>query len=105
MYEQIPEAHRSKRIFSNTRNPFERFVSAYKFRMWARRHPSEMDRILADYPEVPSLSFEQYVKFANVYESGNRSAGDLPKLDIGVLTYTFIQFFFKDPKSVIANLR
>ncbi len=103
-YDQIPEEHRRKVIVSSIRNPFDRYVSTYEFRVWTKRNPAEMENILRAYPAFPDLTFEQYVKFANVFDISNRTYSSLLKLDIGLVTYMFIQFFFKDPGRVIENL-
>jgi len=103
-YDQIPEEHRSKTIISCTRNPFDRYVSTYEFRQWTKRKPDEMEKIIKLYPKFPDLTFEQYVKFANKFDIANRTYSSLLRPDIGLITYTFIQFFFKDPKRVIENL-
>jgi hypothetical protein len=103
-YDQIPEEHRSKTIISCVRNPFDRYVSTYEFRQWTKRKPDEMEKIIKLYPEFPDLTFEQYLKFANVFDIANRTYSPLLRLDVGMITYTFIQFFFKNPKRIIENL-
>ena len=53
-YDQIPEEHRCKVIVSSIRNPFDRYVSTYEFRVWTKRNPAEMENILQAYPAFPT---------------------------------------------------
>jgi hypothetical protein len=103
-YEQIPEEHRMKPIISCIRNPFDRYVSTFEYRSWLQRQPGELEKIMKQYPAFPELTFEQYLSFINIFDIANRTYSDQLKLDIGVITYSFIQFFFKDPNRIILNL-
>jgi len=103
-YEQIPREHRNKTIISCIRNPFDRYVSTFEYRSWVRRHPDELEPIMAKLPNFPDLNFAQYVSFINEFDIKNRVHSDGLKLDVGTMTYAFIQFFFKDPGRIIANL-
>jgi len=104
MYEQIPEEHRTKSIVSCIRNPFDRYVSTYEFRNWQKRDPRELEKIAELYPEFPNLNFERYLSFINMFDIQSRVYHEQLKIDIGMISYAFIQFFFKDPRSIIQNL-
>lgn len=96
-YEQIPDEYRDRPIISCIRDPFDRYVSTYEFRNWVQQRPGDLERILSEYPAFPKLSFKQYLKFINVYDINSRTGHELLKVDIGMITFAFIQFFFKDP--------
>jgi hypothetical protein len=103
-YEQIPQEHRGKPLIACIRNPFDRYVSTYEYRRWLNRTPAELIKIKARFPAYPDLDFSQYLEFINIFDIENRTYGDRLKVDVGVITYSFIQFFFKDPERIILNL-
>jgi hypothetical protein len=104
IYIQIPEAHRTKPVISCIRNPFDRYVSTYEFRNWSRKYPAPVQKIIERYPDFPDINFEQYLSFINTFDIESRVYHDLLHADIGMITYSFIQFFFKNPEMIIRNL-
>ena len=101
---QIPKAHRDKPIVSITRNPILRYESTYQFRWWERNPPADMEIILKRYPHFPNLSFSEYYEMIHIYGRQNRLSNIAPKLDLGLHTIQFIQFYFDDPESVLRKI-
>ncbi len=103
-WEQIPDEFRDRPVISCIRNPFDRYISTYEFRNWIEPKPDNLVKILAQYPAFPELSFKQYLEFINVFDINSRTGHELLKVDIGMITYAFIQFFFKDPMRTIETM-
>jgi hypothetical protein len=103
-FEQIPAGHRGKPVLSCRRNPFDRLVSTYEFRAWARPAPEELEKIKAVHPGFPDLSFGEYLAFANRFDIASRAHSDGLKTDIGFMTYTFLQFFCREAGAAITGL-
>src|SRR5687767_6163093 len=64
---EVPEEHRGKPIISNLRNPYERYVSQYRFGWW-RMHPDlycGIEEMRELYPHYPEISFAEFVHLAN----------------------------------------
>jgi len=111
---QIPEEHRGKPIVSCLRNPFERYVSQYRFGWW-KLHPDlycgaeEMRRL---YPHYPDIAFAEFVhlanaKFLNCYQmrpTGFVNRNFPPGREPGWHTEQFVRFFFRDPREAFARL-
>ncbi len=103
-WEQIPAEDRSKPVFAVVRNPFDRYVSTYEYRQWARRPPVEVSRIRERHPRFPDFGFREYLDFVSVYDVLGRTGGEGVQADIGPVTFSFIQFFFRDPGAVLRGL-
>lgn len=103
-YDQIPEEYKDRPIISCIRNPFDYYVSIYEFRNWEEWHLIKMPQIKEHFPSFPDLSFKEYLYFYNDFDIKSRIHSDLLNIDIGAMTYSFIQFFFKDPRKIITNL-
>jgi Sulfotransferase family len=112
--EQIPEEHRGKPIVTSLRNPFERYVSQYRFAWW-KLHPDlycGVDEMKALYPHYPDLTFAEFVhmantKFLNCYErrpTGFVNRNFPPGRELGWHTEQFVRFFFRNPREVYARL-
>jgi len=103
-YEQIPDEHKKKPIVSCIRNPFDRYVSTYEYRSWVEQRPGELEMILKQYPSFPELTFEEYLSFINIFDIKSRIHHDRLKVDIGMISYSFLQFFFREPHRIIQGL-
>ncbi len=101
---QIPKIYRDKPIFSITRNPISRYISTYLFRWWAEYPPVDIHLIRKKYPHFPDLSFSEYYEMIHIYGKKNRLSKINPKLDIGLHTIQFIQFYFDYPESVLKQI-
>lgn len=101
---QIPRAHRGKPVVTITRNPFSRYVSTYFFRWWESHPPADVQTILKKYPNFPDLTFAEYYEMSHLYARQSRLRGIVPKIDLGLHTIQFIQFYFEDPDKVLRTI-
>lgn len=112
----IPARHRHKQILSNTRNPYDWYVSQYEFGWWKRTFmydPADaptpvgyaIEQVLPEFisrhPGFPDISFREFLELcraaAGVYDE---------KFDggLGLCTYGFVQFFYKDATRFFARV-
>jgi hypothetical protein len=111
---EISEEHRGKPILSTLRNPYERYVSQYRFAWW-KLHPDlycGVEEMKSVYPHYPDLTFEEFVhlansKFLNCYQQ--RPTGFVnrrfpPGREPGWHTEQFVRFYFDNPREVYAGL-
>jgi len=103
-WRQIPPKFRGRRIVSITREPVSRYLSAYRFGWWKQFPPGDLGEIMLRYPAFPDLSFQQYYEMTNDFALPNRLKGITPKIDLGVHTVQFIQFFFRDPEKTLREI-
>ena len=99
---QIPIEYSDRKIISVIRNPYERFLSLFEFRWWAKYPPIERSLIDRHFPKFPNLSIDDYVKLCEL-TAHFRLNGNNP-LNIGIQTIQFIQFFFKKPEFILKNM-
>jgi len=103
-YRQIPLKFIEKPIVSIVRNPFSRYVSSYFFKWWQKVLPVDLKTIQKFYPNFPNLSFNEYYDFNYQFNRVNHLHGITSKIDIGTNSLYFIQFFSKNPDSLILKL-
>jgi hypothetical protein len=104
-YRQIPEEHKDKIIFSVVRDPFDRYISAYLYGFWRKKYASLYpDQILTEFPHYPQLSFPEYFKMVHLFGKENKLNGISPKVNLGIYTIQFIQFFFMDPNKSLQEI-
>ena len=103
-YRQIPQEHRNKTIVSVTRNPFDRYVSDYLFGWWQRHPPAPPEQLAAQFPNFPDLSFAEYHQMNDLFGRRDRLGKISPKIDLGLFTIQFIQFYFRNPAHVLSTI-
>lgn len=101
---QIPPPHAQKPIISVTRNPYSRYVSTYLFKWWQKYPPAERGIILEGFPDFPDLSFAEYYDMTHLHGTANRLGGVNPKIELGLFTIQFIQFYFKRPEETLREI-
>jgi hypothetical protein len=105
VYRQIPRADRHKVVATVIRNPFSRYVSAYLYGFWQRKFANLFpEQIKQDYPNFPDLSFAEYMALVNDLGAKNRLQGVQPQLELGVMSVQFVQFYFSEPRWILANM-
>ncbi len=87
---QIPLAFRSKPIVSNTRNPYDLYVSVYEFGWW-RRESKEFN-------PNKKYSFTEFINIRNKLSEDQELRFD--DLFLGFFSKKFIKFFFKPDKQL-----
>ena len=103
-YEQIPDEHRHKTIVSVVRNPFDRYVSTYLFGWWKTHLQAPEEQLREAFPHFPDLSFKEYYDMLQTFGRKNRLRGISPPISLGFQTIQFIQFYFKEPDSVLQSI-
>lgn len=103
-YEQIPAEHKGKPVMGCVRDPFDHYISFYEYRNWAHQTPDKVKEIKERFPSFPDLSFNEFLHFFNIFNIRSRVHHERLRADIGMITYSFIQFFFRDPKNAISRL-
>jgi hypothetical protein len=105
LYSQIPEQHKHKTLVSITRNPFDRYISLYLFGSWKERYPMIFPHKLYEvFPTFPDLTFRQYYDMVHYFLSEYRLRGIKPKMDLGVHSVQFIQFYFQNADQVLTRI-
>ncbi len=110
----IPQADRGKPLLSTVRNPYDRYVSQYRFGWWVM-HPEDYCgevTMRSIYPHYPEISFEEFLQLANTrFVNCHRSAptgfvnDHFPEeRRLGWHTENFIRFFCRDAQQVFARL-
>lgn len=110
----IPEEYRGKPIISAIRNPYDRYVSQYRFAWW-KLHPEQYcgeEAMRALHPHHPDITFAEFIHLANTlfvnhhwgqpmgYENHNFPPGRGP----GWHTEQFVRFYFREPREAFARL-
>src|SRR6266496_4395359 len=103
-YEQVPLKYRELPVLSVARNPFDRYVSVFEFRFWARISVADLTRIRNVFPTFPDLSFAEYLDYCDYQMAEHRIPDIKPKTELGSQTVFFIQMFFKDPRRTLTRI-
>ena len=108
---EIPDEHSHKPILTTIRNPYDRWVSHYKFGWWKTHIEEDFEfftvkEIKGKYPNFPDLDFTEYINLWNLIWLPEK----LKKLDLqinesfGIETFNFVKFFFKKPEDVLSEI-
>ena len=100
--QQIPPESRHLPIVSVVRNPYDKFLSAFEYRFWARYPQFPEPELRARFPHWPDLSVDDFVRLKVM--QADRLAGSNPQ-GIGVQTLNFARFFSPDPAPVLDAAR
>lgn len=102
---QIPAAHADKPILTVLRNPYDRYVSQYAFKWWVE-HPTaftqDLDRVRAEFPRYPELTFDEYVALSNRFFRGSPNRRFPWEDRLGRHTLQFAEYCFADPARAAA---
>mgnify|MGYP001563147839 CR=1 FL=1 len=106
-YSDIPLEHRDKTIASIARNPFTRYTSSYLYltRMRKNLRPvADIEILQGHYPGYPDMEFPDFYDMLHRFDIPNHLHGIQPVIELGAQTVKFINFYFRDPKSVLAKI-
>lgn len=110
----VPEEYRDKPLLSTIRNPYDRYVSQYRYGWW-HISPQEYcgEAVMREmYPHHPDITFAEFLELANTKFVGcHRSAPNgyvnnnfPPERRLGWHTESFVRFYFHNPLEVFARL-
>ena len=105
----IPEKFRHLPIVTNRRNVFSHYMSRYNYRWWTVdkhiRKTLDIDRVMADYPSFPELSFSEYLRFVNHWPYRLNIKPKLRALleerEIGYNTWAFVRLTQQKPTATL----
>lgn len=111
---EIPAGHRDKPIVSTMRNPYDRYVSQYRFGWW-KLHPDLYcgeEEMRSLHPHYPDLSFDDFVhlantRFVNCFQgrpTGFVNRNFPPGREPGWHTEQFVRYYFREPRAAFARL-
>lgn len=96
----IPSAFNHLPILSCIRNPFDWYVSNYKYAWW-RSHPQDYPGLRND-PRWPNLSFDDYMDLSNSEWLGLLNPGVSINRSLGRLSVLFINYYCKHPQDILS---
>lgn len=112
----IPDHHRHKLILSNVRNPYDWYVSQYEFGWWKRTFmydPADtptpvgyaieqvLPEFVSQHVHFPNITFREFLELCKKAEGVYNEKFDG---DLGLYTYGFIQFFYKNTASFVSRV-
>ncbi len=109
----IPKNDRDKRIVTIIRNPYDYYVSAFKFQWWKRElegsTPKKVAGFFSDpetvkrlHPEYANWSFADFIDISWEFSKWrNRTLIKYPQMkDMGLLTHRFVYFYCKNHEQI-----
>lgn len=96
----IPEEFIHLPILSCVRNPFDWYVSNYKYAWW-RTHPQDYPN-LRDDPRWPNLTFNDYLHLSNTKWLGLLNPGISVNPSLGRLSMLFINYYCRHPMDILS---
>jgi hypothetical protein len=111
---EVPEAWRDKPLLTTLRNPYDRYVSQYRFAWW-KRYPDMYcgeEEMRAMFPHYPELSFGDFLRLANTkfvnryqrQETGFRNGNFPEERRLGWHTEQFVRFYCRQPREVFSAI-
>lgn len=90
---------------SSIRNPYDRWVSHYEFKIYAN-YPEvvpNLEKIEKEYPHFPDVTFTEFVKLVNkYYNKVQNQVGKTEEEKIGFYSAQFIGMFCPQPREILA---
>jgi len=104
-YHQIPNEYTNKKVISVIRNPYDRFLSLYKFKWWATNPLVSNSTLEKHVPNFPNLTIDEFVLYDQQLTNKFKLEYNIPpSVNIGGQTIEFIEMFFKNPTHVLNNI-
>ena len=63
---QIPPRFRHLPVVSVARNPYDKFLSDYEFRWWAKSPPLPLRQLVEAFPHYPDLSLDEFAELCRL---------------------------------------
>ncbi len=102
--DEIPRKHQNKPIVSTIRNPFDRYVSQYKFGWWKRNPVLKKEKLKQFFPNFPNLDFSEYLDLVLNYNLENTKQKNNITLDIGIYSLYYIKLFGKNYLELLSSI-
>ncbi len=97
---EIPDAASHLPILSCMRNPYDWYVSNYKYAWW-RSNPESYPGLRAD-PRWPNLSFSDYLELSNTVWLHTLNPNTAVNPTLGRLTILFVNYYCHRPAEVLS---
>lgn len=101
---QIPSAYASRRVVTVVRDPVARFLSLYHYRDWAVNHVLPEQQLVADYPQFPNLSIDEYLDLTERHGAKQFLGGLREDFPFGPQTAQFMAYYAKDPIRLLGSV-
>ena len=96
---EIPASAAHLPILSSMRNPYDWYVSNYKYAWW-RSNPDSYPGLRAD-PRWPNLTFSDYLELSNTTWLQALNPGTRINPTLGRLTVLFVNFYCHQPDQIL----
>lgn len=96
-YSQIPLEYRDREVASVIRNPYDRFLSIYKYQWWVKYPHLDENIIFKHFPHFPDLSLDEFVDLQYLRATHSPSTLWKDQSLYGNQTKMFIKMFSKNP--------
>jgi hypothetical protein len=104
---EIPESHRHLPVVASIRNPFDRYVSMWRFKGW-QRNPGQWfadpEAIRRRYPRSPDLTFAEFVDVASSTFKGLDDASVPEGERLGAQSEELVRYFWRDPAGTFPRI-
>lgn len=97
----IPLRYRHLPILSCIRNPYDWYVSNYKYGWW-KTHPQSYPNLKND-PQWPDFNFEHYLTLSNTTWLNIRNPSIQVNPTLGRLTVLFINYYCKNYEDILSS--
>lgn len=98
--EGIPPAFRGKPVLSCVRNPYDRYVSLYRFGWWKKEPSRSVREIKKKHPNYPDFTFREFLDFfRDEIEFEKRKLGYRTRY--GIYTYKFVQMYYPEYRDIL----
>lgn len=95
---QVPPKYLNREIISITRNPYDLYLSNFRYRWWRGHFPIPEQELMDSFPNFPVLSMDEYVDLCK------RSVREHNPQQLGLLTIQFIRMYFYEPDKVLEHM-
>jgi len=109
IYDQIPSHYlnSNREIVSIIRDPFTARISRYNYASWKRKSSRlwNSDLVHKAFPHFPNLSFKEYLQLTEIIDELRSQDLDYTlNVELGGLSYQWIQMFCKDHKTMLKKV-
>jgi hypothetical protein len=103
-YSQVPARYRHLPVVAVARNPLDRYVSQYEFGFWRDYPAGSLERVRADFPGFPDLSFAEFLDYYHRCANDYLSEEERGPRELGYQTRQLVRMIFRDPERALAEI-